>query len=83
MTVVLLDRLTHRCGIFEINGESYRFRESMKSKKGRKLTKPICRSYPERLTSNGEWVPLTRSGWVPLTRSVPPRSRHRFRDRLP
>ena len=36
MTGALLDRFTHRCHIFEINGESYRFRESMKSKKGRK-----------------------------------------------
>lgn len=36
MTAALLDRLTHRCEIFEMNGESYRFRESMKAKKGRK-----------------------------------------------
>jgi DNA replication protein DnaC len=36
MTAALLDRLCHRCHIFERNGESYRFRESMKSKKGRK-----------------------------------------------
>jgi DNA replication protein DnaC len=36
MTGALLDRFTHRCHIFEMNGESYRFRESMKSKKGRK-----------------------------------------------
>ena len=36
MTAALLDRLCHRCHIFEMNGESYRFRESMKSKKGRK-----------------------------------------------
>jgi DNA replication protein DnaC len=36
MTAALLDRLTHRCHIFEMNGESYRFRESMKSKKARK-----------------------------------------------
>lgn len=28
----LLDRLTHRCHIFEMKGESYRFRESMKAK---------------------------------------------------
>jgi DNA replication protein DnaC len=33
MTAALLDRLTHRCHIFEMNGESYRFRESMKNKK--------------------------------------------------
>jgi len=32
MTAALLDRLTHRCHIFEMNGESYRFRESMRSK---------------------------------------------------
>ena len=36
MTAALLDRMTHRCHIFEMNGESYRFRESMKAKKGRK-----------------------------------------------
>jgi DNA replication protein DnaC len=36
MTAALLDRLTHRCQIFEMNGESFRFRESMKSKKGKK-----------------------------------------------
>jgi DNA replication protein DnaC len=36
MTAALLDRLTHRCHIFEMNGESYRFRESMKTKKNRK-----------------------------------------------
>jgi len=36
MTAALLDRLTHRCHIFEMNGESFRFRESMKSKRGKK-----------------------------------------------
>ena len=36
MTAALLDRLTHRCHIFEMNGESYRFRESVKSKKAKK-----------------------------------------------
>lgn len=35
MTAALLDRLTHRCHIFEMNGESFRFRESMKAKKGK------------------------------------------------
>ena len=36
MTAALLDRVTYRCHIFEMNGESYRFRESMRAKKGRK-----------------------------------------------
>jgi DNA replication protein DnaC len=42
MTAALLDRLTHRCHIFELNGESYRFRESMKAKDGKptKTAKP-------------------------------------------
>jgi DNA replication protein DnaC len=31
MTAALLDRFTHRCTIVEMNGESYRFRESSKS----------------------------------------------------
>jgi DNA replication protein DnaC len=35
MTAALLDRLTHRCEIFEMNGESYRFRESMSAKKNK------------------------------------------------
>jgi DNA replication protein DnaC len=39
MTAALLDRLTHRCHIFEMNGESYRFRESMKAKKTAKVSK--------------------------------------------
>lgn len=38
MTAALLDRLTHRCHIFEMNGESYRFRESMKAKGKTKKT---------------------------------------------
>ena len=36
MTAALLDRLTRRCHIFEINGESFRFRESMKARKSKK-----------------------------------------------
>jgi len=33
LTAALLDRLTHHCHIFEMNGESYRFRESVKNSK--------------------------------------------------
>lgn len=39
MTAALLDRLTHRCTIFEMNGESYRFRESVKAAKPTKEKK--------------------------------------------
>lgn len=39
MTAALLDRLTHRCTIFEMNGESYRFRESAKAVKPSKERK--------------------------------------------
>ncbi len=39
MTAALLDRLTHRCHIFEMNGESYRFRESAKAAKEKKAAK--------------------------------------------
>ena len=42
MTAALLDRFTHRCHIFEMNGESYRFRESSKAgegKEGRQMSR--------------------------------------------
>ena len=40
MTAALLDRLTHRCEIFEMNGESYRFRESMNKTQTKKQKDP-------------------------------------------
>jgi DNA replication protein DnaC len=40
MTAALLDRLTHRAHIFLATGESYRFRESQKRKRGCKTRKP-------------------------------------------
>jgi len=39
MTAALLDRFTHRCHIFEMNGESFRFKESSKIAKEKKATK--------------------------------------------
>ncbi len=36
MTAALTDRLTHRCHIFVMNGEIYRFLESVKSRMGKK-----------------------------------------------
>ncbi len=35
LTAAVLDRLTHRCHILEMNGDSYRFKESMRRKKGK------------------------------------------------
>ena len=31
LTGVLLDRLTHRCHVLEFNGDSYRFKESLRA----------------------------------------------------
>lgn len=39
MTAALLDRFTHRCHIFEINGESFRFKESSKQAKEKKTAR--------------------------------------------
>ena len=36
MTAAAVDRLVHHATIIEMNGESFRFRESMKSKKAKK-----------------------------------------------
>ena len=35
LTTAVLDRLTHRCHIVEMNGESYRFRDSLRKRKSK------------------------------------------------
>src|SRR5689334_25266532 len=57
MTAARLDRLTHHCHIFEMNGESYRFRESMKTKKTRKSEyNGSCRTFPKQQSSGARGV---------------------------
>ena len=68
MPAALLDRLTHRCHIFEMNGESNRSRESRKAeqdkdpKKGKRpLLCPLGQVVPDampRVVQN--WMPITR-----------------------
>jgi DNA replication protein DnaC len=59
MTAALLDRLTHRCEIFEMNGESYRFRESMKAKTDKdrtpRRTKTPRRGADTSIPHHGRW----------------------------
>lgn len=38
LTAAVLDRLNHRCHLIEANGESYRFKQSMRNKKSTKAT---------------------------------------------
>lgn len=47
MTAALLDRFTHRCAIVEMNGESYRFRESTGTSPKRQKSKERMSSGPE------------------------------------
>jgi DNA replication protein DnaC len=40
LTGAVLDRLTHRCHILEMNGESYRLKDAKRRRHGRTLMAP-------------------------------------------
>jgi len=58
LTAALLDRLPHHCHIFEMNGESHRFRESVKKSKSGKQC-PFD-GMVERCIVCLRWVPIRR-----------------------
>lgn len=66
MTAVLLGRLTHKCHIFEMNGESYRFHESMKSKK-----EPAPKKAKLPLPPRHRWTGIGRRRWTCFRRRSP------------
>jgi len=68
MTAALLDRLTHRCHLFDMNGESYRFRESMKAKDDRPArTAKAKKQRPFHPSMFSFSVPITFSFSMPFT----------------
>ncbi len=76
MTAALLDRLCHHCHIFEMNGESYRFRESMKTKKGRKRDFSTIAGDYRSLARWSTFIVSARGGpWISrnMSRAIRPR----------
>ena len=77
LTIALLDRLTHHVYILEMNGESYRLKESKRNRPQKSASRMEFRSYPgpARGRDRQECLPL-RPKRSPASRGAGLRSSH-------